>query len=77
MRDLNALVLEYPLLEGAMKSGIATPETLSGGPPSVDLSYVLPGAKSAVAFPFLWIRPLYPTFWPKKTAFPTNASAAR
>jgi epoxyqueuosine reductase len=50
MIDLNSLVLEYPLLEGAVKSGIATSETLAGGPPSVDLSYVLPGAKSAIVF---------------------------
>jgi epoxyqueuosine reductase len=50
MKDLNALVLEYPLLEGAGRSGITTLETLAGGPPSVDLSYVLPGAKSAVVF---------------------------
>jgi epoxyqueuosine reductase len=50
MKDLNALVLEYPLLEGAARSGIATLETLAGGPPSVDLSYVLPGAQSAIVF---------------------------
>jgi epoxyqueuosine reductase QueG len=50
MKDLNAMVLEYPLLEGAVKSGIATLETLADGPPSVDLSYVLPEAKSAIVF---------------------------
>ncbi len=50
MIDLNSLVLEYPLLEGAIKSGIATLETLAGGPPSIDLNYVLPGAKSAIVF---------------------------
>ena len=50
MIDLNSLVLEYPLLEGAVKSGIATLETLAGGPPSVDLSYVLPEAKSTIVF---------------------------
>ena len=50
MKDLNSMVLEYPLLEGAVKSGIATLETLAGGPPSVDLSYVLPGARSAIVF---------------------------
>ncbi len=66
MRDLNALVLEYPLLEGAMKSGIATPETLSGGPPSVDLSYVLPGAKSAVAFSLPLDQTSIPDFLAKK-----------
>ena len=50
MKDLSTLALEYPLLEGAVKSGIATLETLAGGPPSVDLSYVLPGARSAIVF---------------------------
>ena len=48
MNELTSLVLEYPLLEGAVKSGIATLDTLAGGPPSVDLSYVLPEAKSAM-----------------------------
>jgi epoxyqueuosine reductase len=50
MKDLRSLVLEYPLLEGAVKSGIATLDTLAGGPPSVELSYALPEAKSAVVF---------------------------
>jgi len=50
MKDLRSLVLEYPLLEGAVKSGIATLDTLAGGPPSVELAYVLPEAKSAVVF---------------------------
>jgi epoxyqueuosine reductase len=50
MKDLNAIVLEYPLLEGAVRSGIATLETLSGGPPSADLTYVLPEARSAIIF---------------------------
>ena len=35
---------------GAIAVGIATTETLKGGPPSTDLSYVLPEAKSAVVF---------------------------
>lgn len=35
---------------GAAAVGIATKETLEGGPPSVDLTYVLPGASSAVSF---------------------------
>jgi epoxyqueuosine reductase len=32
----------------AFKVGIAITETLSGGPPSADLTYELPEAKSAV-----------------------------
>ena len=35
---------------GAAGVGIATTETLAGGPPSTDLEYVLPGARSAVSF---------------------------
>ncbi len=35
---------------GASAVGITTLETLEGGPPSTDLEYVLPGAKSAVTF---------------------------
>jgi epoxyqueuosine reductase QueG len=50
MKGLTSLVLDYPICEGAFKSGIATVDTLAGGPPSVDLSYVLPEAKSAVIF---------------------------
>jgi len=36
--------------QGASAVGIATVETLRGGPPSTDLTSVLPGARSAVAF---------------------------
>ena len=50
MDQLTHLVTDYTLCEGAFKAGIATVETLAGGPPSTDLSYVLPGATSAVVF---------------------------
>jgi epoxyqueuosine reductase QueG len=42
--------VEFLTTQGACEVGIATTETLAGGPPSVDLEYVLPGAKSAVSF---------------------------
>jgi epoxyqueuosine reductase len=35
---------------GAVSVGFATLETLAGGPPSVDLTYMLPEARSAVSF---------------------------
>ncbi len=35
---------------GAGVVGIVTTEMLTGGPPSTDLTYVLPNAKSAVSF---------------------------
>jgi epoxyqueuosine reductase len=66
MKDLNSLVLEYPLLEGAVKSGIASLETLAGGPPSVDLSYVLPGAKSAIVFSLALDQTSIPDYLAKK-----------
>lgn len=50
MPDLSALVREFALLEGAAAAGIATPETLAGGPPSADPTYVLPPARSVVSF---------------------------
>lgn len=35
---------------GALRVGFANLETLAGGPPSADLRYILPGARSAVSF---------------------------
>ena len=48
--DLNQLVKDLVLNAGAIDVGVVTTETLKGGPPSTDLSYVLEGAKSAVVF---------------------------
>jgi epoxyqueuosine reductase QueG len=48
--DLNKLVKELALNAGAIDVGVATTDTLEGGPPSADLSYVLDGARSAVVF---------------------------
>ena len=50
MEHLSQIALEFPLSHGAFATGIATVETLRGGPPSTDLSFVLSGAKSAVSF---------------------------
>jgi len=49
-KQLAQLAIDYLTLAGASAVGVATPETLAGGPPSTDLEYVLPGAKSAVSF---------------------------
>ncbi|MFH1149233.1 MAG: epoxyqueuosine reductase [Actinomycetota bacterium] len=46
----NEQIEAFLLERGALKVGFATVETLAGGPPSSDLSYVLPGARSAVSF---------------------------
>lgn len=50
MEKLSRIVREFALLEGACEAGIVTLETLEGGPPSSDLTYVLPEAKSAISF---------------------------
>jgi epoxyqueuosine reductase QueG len=49
-RVLTDFAFEFLETQGASKVGVATVETLAGGPPSTDLEYVLPGAKSAVSF---------------------------
>ena len=50
MEISNKLIMEYLKVEGTVHEGIATPETLAGGPPSTDLSYVMPSAKAAIVF---------------------------
>ncbi len=50
MEKMTNRVKELAKCLGATAVGIATTETLAGGPPSTDLTYVLPEAKSAVSF---------------------------
>ena len=50
MNELTESLKEMALTLGAFKVGIATTETLAGCPPSADLTYVLPEAKSAICF---------------------------
>ena len=52
MGNLTETIMDVVWTSGACAVGVATPETLAGGPPSVDLTYVLPNAKSAVCFGF-------------------------
>ncbi|MBW1789110.1 MAG: epoxyqueuosine reductase [Deltaproteobacteria bacterium] len=52
--------------EGACAAGIATVETMAGGPPSADMTYVLPGAKSAVCFAIALDQRFIPPFLSKK-----------
>ncbi len=49
-KELSAFAVEFLTAQGASAVGITTTETLAGGPPSTDLEYVLPGARSAVTF---------------------------
>ncbi|HHE75134.1 MAG TPA: epoxyqueuosine reductase [Desulfobacteraceae bacterium] len=50
MEKLSRIVQEFAQIEGACHVGISTVKTLEGGPSSTDLTYVLPGAKSAISF---------------------------
>ncbi|MEW6186646.1 MAG: epoxyqueuosine reductase [Thermodesulfobacteriota bacterium] len=47
---LTKVIKNMVLSSGAVAVGIATQETLEGGPPSTDLTYVLPEARSAIVF---------------------------
>ena len=48
--EFTEFATDFLKLQGATVVGVSTTETLAGGPPSTDLEYVLPGAKSAVTF---------------------------
>jgi len=50
MLRLSNTVKDLALGGGAVAVGIVSPENLQGGPPSTDLSYILPEAKTAVVF---------------------------
>ena len=52
MENLREIVLDQARLGGACAVGIATVETLAGGPESADLTRVLPSAKSALSFAY-------------------------
>lgn len=50
MNRLTEQVMEMVKSYGGAIVGIATRQTLAGGPPSADLTYVLPEAQSAISF---------------------------
>jgi epoxyqueuosine reductase len=50
MEKLTQRVKDLALCYGASAVGIVTKEMMEGGPPSADISYVLPTARSAVSF---------------------------
>jgi epoxyqueuosine reductase QueG len=50
MKELSGTMMDLARCQGASAVGITTVDTLQGGPPSTDLTYVLPGARSAVTF---------------------------
>ena len=50
MASLTEDVINFLMCEDACAAGVATIETLAGGPPTADITSVLPGAKSAISF---------------------------
>ena len=50
MEKVTRRAMELAACYGASAVGVATIETLAGGPPSTDLTYVLPAARSAISF---------------------------
>ncbi|MFC1945029.1 epoxyqueuosine reductase [Chloroflexota bacterium] len=67
MKQLSETVLDFVGCLGVCASGITTVETLIGGPPSADLTYVLPGAKSAICFAVPLNQNLIPPFLAKES----------
>ncbi len=64
--SLAEKVKDFLSSQGAIAVGIATAETLKGGPPSVDLEYILPGARSAISFALPMDRDRIEAFLAKK-----------
>jgi len=64
--ELSKTVIDFVKCFGACAAGITTVENLAGGPPSTDLTYKLPGAKSAVCFAYPINQGLIPSFLAKK-----------
>jgi epoxyqueuosine reductase len=66
MDELTEIALDFAISRGACAAGIATTETLAGGPPSADLTYVLPEAKSAVSLAVPIEQKLIPPYFAKQ-----------
>ncbi len=63
---LNKQIEKFLKERGAIRVGFATLDTLAGGPPSVDLTYVLPEARSAISFALPLDRNIIRDFLAKK-----------
>ena len=66
MDELSKTVIDFVKCYGACAAGITTIKNLEGGPPSTDLTYKLPSAKSAVCFAYPLNQGLIPSFLAKK-----------
>ncbi|MBA7714503.1 hypothetical protein ES703_123528 [subsurface metagenome] len=49
-QSLNDEIVQFILDNGAIKVGFATKETLAGGPPSTDITYLLSEAETVICF---------------------------
>ncbi len=68
--SLESLIEEFLLERGALAVGIATTETLAGGPPSADITYRMRGARSAVGFALPFNRDFIRLFLGKENRVP-------
>ena len=66
---LNKQIEEFLKERGAIRVGFTTLDTLTGGPPSVDITYLLPEARSAISFALPLDREIIRNFLAKKEWF--------
>ncbi len=66
MDSLTQSAIDFLKCDGACAVGVVTTDTLEGGPPSTDLCYALPDAKSAVSFALPLDRSTIPPYLMKK-----------
>ncbi|MBU2647614.1 epoxyqueuosine reductase [bacterium] len=74
---MSQTVKDFALGGGAIAVGIATTETLAGGPPSTDLSYVLPDARSAIVFALAFEQEVLESFLKKEDMGGLNVANRR
>ncbi len=77
MDSLTQSVVDFLMCDGACAAGVATVETLAGGPPSTDISYVLEGARSAVSFALPLDQSTIAPYLAKKDRLPYEKEASR
>ncbi len=68
--SLNKEIETFLLEQGAVKVGFVNKDGLKGGPPSADLDYSLPGARSAVSFALPFDRDKIRSFLGKEDRVP-------
>lgn len=66
---LNRQIEEFLKKRGAIRVGFATLESLVGGPPSTDITYLLPEARSAISFALPLDREIIRQYLAKKEWF--------